>query len=68
MVEERIKQFTGNPSPIEIVIEIMGLGDLDPENKGLSASKNVLHLLYRLKREYLAGPVGSCRKNFKIWT
>jgi hypothetical protein len=36
MVEERIKQFTGNPSPIEIVIEIMGLGDSDKPWDGIT--------------------------------
>ncbi len=62
MVQERVKQFTGDPAHIEIIlnqfleqsgdnIEVIGFRVLDTETKGSSAPKNVLYLLYRLKRE-----------------
>jgi hypothetical protein len=63
MVQERIKQFTGDPAHIEIIpnqsleqsgdnIEVLGFRVLDTETKGpSSAPKNVLYLLYRLKGE-----------------
>jgi hypothetical protein len=63
MVQELIKQFTGDPAHIEIIlnqfleqsggnIEVLGFRVVDTESKGSSsAPKNVLYLLYRFKRE-----------------
>jgi hypothetical protein len=63
MVQERIKQFTGDPAHIEIIlnqfleqssdnIEVIGFRVVDTEIKGSSsAPRNVLYLLYRLKSE-----------------
>src|SRR5215210_7172710 len=62
MVQERIKQFTGDPSFIEVEvntflaqsgdnIDLVDFGVEDAENEGSSAPKNVLYLLYKLRRE-----------------
>ena len=63
MVQERIKQFTGDPAHIEIIlnqfleqsgdnIEVLGFRVLDTKTKGSSsAPKNVLYLLFKLKGE-----------------
>jgi hypothetical protein len=63
MVQERIKQFTGEPSFIEVEvntflaqagdnIDLVDFRVVDTENEGASsAPKNVVYLLYRLRRE-----------------
>jgi hypothetical protein len=61
MVQERIKQFTGEPSFIEVEvntflaqsgdnIDLVDFRVVDAENES-STPKNVLYLLYRLRRE-----------------
>ena len=63
MVQERVKQFAGDPAHIEIIlnqfleqsgdnIEVIDFRVLDTETKGSSsAPENMLYLLYRIKRE-----------------
>ncbi len=62
MVQERIKQFTGEPSFIEVEVNtfLAQAGDkidfvnfrvVDTDNDESSAPKNVVYLLYRLRRE-----------------
>jgi len=62
MVQERIKQFTGDPSFIEVEvntflaqsgdnIDLVDFRVVDAANEGSSAPKNVVYLLYRLRRE-----------------
>jgi hypothetical protein len=62
MVQERIKQFTGDPSFIEVEvntflaqsgdnIDLVDFRIVDTANGGSSAPKNVLYLLYKLRRE-----------------
>ena len=62
MGQERIKQFSGDPSFIEVEvntflaqsgdhIELVDFRVVDAENEGSLAPKNVLYLLYKLRRE-----------------
>ena len=62
MVQERIKQFTGDPSFIEVEvntflaqsgdnIDLVDFRVVDAENERTSAPKNVVYLLYKLRRE-----------------